>query len=388
MIERVALGALTRVFPPDLVDVVVAKTGTREERVRLLPSRLMVYFVLGRALFSPAPYREVARTLTHTLCEQDGWTGWRVPDKAALARARQRLGTEPFRELLGQIGPVAEAGTAGAWWRGWRLMAVDATLVEVADSPANEQEFGRHRCRPGQPSGYPQAKVVALIETGTHVVVDAVIGPGAAHEQSLAGQLVDRLAPDMLVLADRGFPGVPLWEAMAATGAQLLWRVSSRWKLEPEQILPDGSWISTVRTGNRARRPTRQTRVRVVEYRMNDPGRDPDQRYRLITTFMDPGQAPAAELAALYAERWEAETTLAECKSVQIGAGMVLPSRSPPLIRQDIYAHLAVHAALRALMCTTATAQDPPLDPDRLSFSAALRAARRSVLSAPVAFSP
>jgi hypothetical protein len=347
----------------------------------------MVYFLLAKALFSPDPYREVLRKLTET-ARRDGQTGkgWHVPDKAAVFRARQHVGVDPLRELLAQVGPMASETTPGAFWRGWHLVVIDGTTLEVADSVANDKVFGRPgRTRGHGPAGYRQARVMAVIESGTHVVTDAEIGSFTIAERRLAEGLIRSLRPGMLLLADRGFPSVWLWKQMAATGADLVWRVSKAWKLQPEEILSDGSWISTVSMGHGRRADW--VRVRVIEYRLDDAGRDSKQRYRLITTILDPSAAPVVEVAALYAERWEAETTLAEWKTTQVGAGNVLTSKSPELVCQEIYAHLAVHAGLRALMCRVATDLDDPIDPDRLSFIAALRAARRSVVSLSSAFS-
>jgi hypothetical protein len=390
-VEEISLGDLTEVFPPDLVDVVIGKAGVRERRKRLLPARLMVYFLLGRALFCPDPYREVLRKLAEPLRRAAGWGRWRIPDKAAVFRARQKLGEEPLRELLAQVGPVAEEDTPGAFWRGHRLMVVDGTVLEAADSAANAEWFGRPRNRAGQTVAYPQLRVAVLIESGTHIVVDAEVGTYHTGEVDLSVALVRSLRPGMLLLADRGFPGVRWWKQMTASGADLMCRVQRRWNLKPERVLEDGSWISTVHIRVQKGRPNTNREsitVRVIEYRLDDPGRDRDQHYRLVTTLMDPLQAPAAELAALYAERWEAENTLAELKTSQIGTDRVLNSKSPELVRQEVYAHLAVHAALRKLMWRTAVRQDDPLDPDRLSFSAALRAVRRSVLASPAVFPP
>ncbi|MGW1365281.1 IS4 family transposase [Streptomyces chartreusis] len=344
MVEGLGLGDLTEVFPAGLVDMVIGKAGVQERRRRLLPARLMVYFMLGRALFCPDPYREVLRKLAHPLRSVAGWDGWRVPDKAAVFRARLRLGEEPLKELLAQVGPVADEATPGSFWRGLRLMVVDGTVLETADTQANAAFFGRPRNRPGQTVAYPQLRVAALIESGTHVIVDAEIGTYHTGEVELSQRLVRSLRPGMLLLADRGFPGVRWWKHMSDTGVELLCRVQKGWKLLPEQILEDGSWISTVRI--RVQKGTPKTgrdsvTVRVIEYRLDDTGRDPGRHYRLVTTLLDPRRAPAAELAALYAERWEAENTFAELKTSQIGHDRPLPSKSPELVRQELWAHLA-----------------------------------------------
>jgi len=383
LVDRIALGDLTEIYPPDLVDVVVTKAGVQQDRVRLLPSRLMVYFLLGKALFSPAPYREVLRTLAEAdRHSQQGWDGWHVPDKAAIFRARQRLGVEPFRQLLAQVGSgVATQATPGAFWRTWHLMVLDGTTVEVADTVANDKELGRPGPTRGHnPAGYPQARLMALIESGTHAVIDAEIGSFATSEHTLAQALIPSLRPGMLVLVDQGLPSVQLIKQVAATGAQLVARVNPRWKLTPQQVLADGSWIATVRTGRRGPHRERDAvRVRALEYVLDDPGRDAREHYRLITTIRDADTAPAAQLGALYHERWEAETTLAEWKSIQIGARHVLTSKSPELVAQEIYAHLAVYTGVRRLMHRVATQGGAVLDPDRLSFGAAVRAVRRSV---------
>ncbi|WP_322769741.1 IS4 family transposase [Frankia sp. Cr1] len=391
LVDRFALGDLTAVFPPELIDVVLAKTREREVRVRLLPPRLTAYFVLGRALFCPEPYREVLRTLAEPARREGGWDDWHVPDKAAVFRARRNLGVEPFRELLVHAGAaVADTRTPGAFWRGLRLMAIDGTTLAVADTPANEAGLGRPRARPGKgPTGYPLARLMVLVEAGPHVICDATVDSYRVKERVLAERLAGSLTPGMLVLADRGLPGTHLWHQLAATGADLLWRVPGIWKLPVEQVLPDGSWLSTVHGGRgRSVRPPQDIRVRVIEYTLDLPGQDRNARYRLITTLLDPDQAPAAELAVLYDQRWEVENTLAEWKTTQIGAATVLPSKSPELVFQEVFAHLAVYTGLRVLMHAAAVNRSEPLDPDRLSFAATLRAARRSVTAFPGNFPP
>lgn len=232
-------------------------------------------------------------------------------------------------------------------------------------------------------------RLAVLVEAGTHVVVDAEVDSYRVKERVLVERLAPSMGPGMLVLADRGLPGVQLWTTLAATGAHLLWRVPKLWKLPVEEVLADGSWISTVHGGRgRSVRRPQAMRVRVVEYFLDIPGHDPAERYGLITTLMDPAEAPATELAALYSERWEVESTLAEWKTTQLGTRTVLPSKTPDLVFQEVYAHLAVYSGLRVLMHTTAVSRAEPLDPDRLSFAAALRAARRSVTSTPGSFPP
>lgn len=376
------LGELDRVFGPDVIEAVIDKTGCREVRSRRLPAHLMVAFTLARALWCPDPYREVLRRL------HPAGAGPAPADKAAVFRARLRVGVAPMAELLAQVGPQAVAASPGAFFHGRHLMVLDGTTVKVADHPANVAAFGRPGSGKG-PAAYPVVKVMALIESGTHVVVDAGLGGCRDAERELAGPLLRRLAPGDLLIADAGIPSVPICRIVTEAGADALFRVPATWALVPAKILPDGSYLAVAKTATSTPAARRDTMtVRVIEYRLADPGRDGSIRYRLITTITDPQQAPAAELAALYAERWEAETTLAEIKTAQIGPGQILPSKHPDLVRQEIYAHLAVHAGIRALMHHAALAGPVPIDPDRLSFTAALRAVRRSMTGGPAIFPP
>jgi hypothetical protein len=399
--DRIALGALTSTFPPELVDRVVQQTGRAEQRRRLLPARVVLYWVLALALYSHAAYEEVMRCLVEGLGwaqparrGRRSWPYWHVPGASALAEARARLGPDPLKLLFATAArPLATRKTRGAWYRGWRLLILDGTCLDVPDSPDNAAALGRPGSGRGEGKGaFPQVRVVGLVEAGTHAIVDAAQGPYATGEQTLARQLAHKggpLGPGVLVLADRLFTGAELWQAMAQTGAELVWRVkcASRTapKLPVDQVLADGSWRSRIYAAS-DRRKRHPITVRVIEYTLTDPGRRTStDRYRLITTILDPDLAPAHELAALYTERWEIETALAELKTTQRGPKQILRSKSPELVAQEVWAHLLVHYALRAVMHTAALAED--LDPDRLSFIRSLRVIRRQVIARP-AFSP
>jgi len=389
--DHISVGVLTRVFPPGLVDRVVADAERAEVRHRLLPARVVVYYVLGLALFSQASYEEVMRELTEGLSWASGWAqSWNVPTKAALFKARARLGAEPLAALFGEVAvPLAAEQTRGAWYRGLRLMSIDGTCLDVADTPANAAEFGRPGSGRGEGAGaFPQARVVGLAECGTHALTAAAIGACTTGETTLARDLLGSIGEAMLVLADRNFYGLELWNAAAATGAQLLWRVKAGLVLPARERLADGSYLARLREHDKRSHRMRDTDVvvRVVDYGLDDPGRpQAEDVYRLITTILDPGAAPAAELAALYPQRWEFETTLAELKTHQRGPRTVLRSKQPDLVRQEIYGYLCVHYAIRWLM--HAVALEAGEDPDRLSFTRTLRAARRTAGSHP-GFSP
>jgi hypothetical protein len=315
------------------------------------------------------------------------WRGWRgpdageaagqVPDKSSIARARARLGPAPLRELFAEVArPLATSATKGAWYRDWRLVALDGTTLEVADTPANVAAFGRPGGGRGQ-GAFPQVRVMGLVECGTHAVVDAVMGGLHLGETSLAPSLARSLGPGMLLLVDQGLCSLELWPTFQATGAELVWRCRQDVKLPVLEVVDDGSWRSELGSGHPR---SRRVAVRVVDYRLNDPGRTGEQDgYRLITTIGDPAHAPAAELAALYPQRWELETALDELKTHQRGPGVVLGSKHPDGVCQEVWAHLLVHYAIRTLMHQAAL--DAEVDADRLSFTRSLHIARRQVTS-------
>jgi len=389
--DHISIGVLTRVFPPELVDAVVAEAGRVERRQRLLPARVVVYYVLAMALFSSSSYEEVMRQLVEGLAWESGWErSWEVPSKAAIFRARQRLGCEPLELLFGAVcEPLASESTRGAFWRGLRLMSLDGTCLDVADTPHNAEAFGRPGAARRQGGGaFPQLRLVALSECGTHAITDAAMGGyEKTSENALADQLIGSLGPGELCLADRGLYSFQRFQAARETGAQLLWRVKTNMLLPREQALADGSYLTRVyasQADQRARRDGAQ--VRVIEYQLDDPGVPAAQaRYRLLSTLLDCEAAPASELAPLYSERWELEGTLDELKTHQRGARIVLRSKHPDGVYQEAYGYLCTHYAIRRLMHDAAL--QAGLDPDRLSFTRSLRAARRSTRAHP-GFSP
>ncbi|MGW3669562.1 IS4 family transposase [Streptomyces sp. NPDC005141] len=382
------LGLLTWVYPPGLVDRVVAACGRSEQRRRLLPARLVVYFVLGLALFSPAPYLEVMRHLVAGLRGLGLLGDWHVPAKSSLFRARQRLGFEPLQVLFAATAkPLADESTPGAFWRGLRVLAVDGTCWDVADTEANQAAFGRPGSGRGtKRSAFVQVRMAALVEVGSHAVLDAELAGCRTGEVTLVGRLPRSCAAGQLVLADREFLGVPLWRAFTDSGADLLWRVPANRVLPVRKLLRDGSWLSDMYAGtDPAKRDPVQ--VRVLAYQLKGMAKDAGaDNYRLVTTLLDHRRHPARQLAALYRERWEIESVFAEIKTFQRGARVVLSSKTPDGVLQQIWAHLLVHHALRELMLRTAATRQ--LDPDRISFTETLRSARRSVTVTPGGFSP
>jgi len=383
--DLVSVGVLTRTFPPELVDEVIAEVGRTEQRHRALPARVMAYFSIGMALHSEGSYEDVLGLLTDGLAWAADTDPVKLASKSAIFQARARLGAEPLRALFDRVAqPLAEPGAAGAWLAGRRLVAIDGTCLDVADTADNAEWFGRPGVNKGEQAAFPQARLVAVAECGTHAVFDAVVGPYSTGENTLAGELIDRLEPGMLLLADRGFCGFPLWHKAVATGADLLWRAKPNMKPRALEALEDGSWLAELRPSGNAGRHAEPLVIRVIDYQIDD-GRPNDETYRLFTTITDPNEASAVALAAAYAQRWEIESAFDELKVHQRGPRTVLRSKSPDLVLQEIWGHLCCHFAIRTLMWEAA--DHAHVDPDRVSFVAALRIARRSI-SAARDFSP
>jgi Insertion element 4 transposase N-terminal/Transposase DDE domain len=384
--DLVSVGVLTRTFPSGLVDEVIGEAGRTEQRHRSLPARVMAYFSIGMALHSEGSYADVLALLTDGLSWASGdEVPVRLPSKSAIFQARARLGFEPVAALFARVAaPLATPATPGAWLAGRRLVAIDGTCLDVADTAENASWFGRPGVSKGEQAAFPQARVVAIAECGTHAMFDAVVGPYSTAENTLAAELIDRLGPGMLLLADRGFCGFPLWQRAVTTGADLLWRAKPNMKPRYVETLSDGSWLAELRPSGNAGRNAEPLIIRVIDYEIDD-GRPSDSTYRLLTTIVDPDEAPAVDLAVAYAQRWEIEAAFDELKTHQRGPRMVLRSKSPALVLQEIWGHLCCHYAIRTLMWEAADSVG--VDPDRVSFVAALRIARRSI-SAARDFSP
>lgn len=399
--DRIGVGVLTRLIDRDLVDEVLAETGRVEQRRRLLPARVVVYYVLALCLFFGDAYEEVMRKLVGGLQWLHGWdTAWQVPTASALCQARQRLGEEPLRELFDRLArPMLPPGAGRGWCAGLRVMALDGVHLDLPDTADNVAEFGRSGNRVAD-GPFPQARVVALAECGSRAVVSAEIGPCHAGERELVAGLLDRIDDSMLVLADRGFYGYQFWQQVRATGAQLLWRITTQTDLPVQESLPDGSyrsslapahWRSDIKRGKRRRIDRYEIPVRVMDYTITNRGTGlaggagGSETIRLVTSILDPQLAPAAELAALYHQRWEIEIALDELQTHQMGRPRVLRSRSPQLARQEIWALLLTHYAIRHLMFEAADAIG--VDLDRVSFMRSLRIIRRQVTDQ-AAFSP
>jgi Insertion element 4 transposase N-terminal/Transposase DDE domain len=397
--DRIGIGVLAAVFTPELVDRVVEQAGVREQRKRTLPARVVVYYLLAMVVFFNSSYSEVWNKLVAGL---DWAKRFRVrlelgmqPSAAAVTYARQRLGWQVMAALLEEVaGPLAEEREC-AFVSGMRLVAVDGMCLDLPDTPENGAEFGY----PGNDAGrgpFPQIRVVGLGECGTRAVLGAGMSPLATGEQPLTRQLLARLQPGDLLLADRNFLSHGLLADVLAAGVHVLWRAKSDVDLPVLEVLPDGTYLSRIADPAASRKMRRRGAgprdipgipVRVIEYTVtSEDGTQTSETFTLVTDILDPGVLSCEQAAAAYASRWQLETCFDELEtSIRGGAAVVLRSKSPPMIRQEIYAMLCCYQAIRTLI--SHAAGDAGLDPARISFTRA-RDAIRSRISDSGCFSP
>lgn len=376
--DFVSLGVVAKEFPLATVKRVLDETGKASRRQRALPAHVVMYYVIALALFMQVSYGEVLRCLLEGL-QWLGFPGLRiaVAGKSGISRARSRLGIEPVKRLHDEVvKPVAVKETRGAWYRDWRVVSLDGSTLDLADTEENAKAFGRPGASRGK-SAFPKLRFVSLVENGTHVFFSSAWGPYSTPEIALAQELLTHLKPGMLCLADRNFHSYELWKKARDTKADLVWRVKRNARLDPIERLPDGSYLAKIYPSSKDRRhDTNGIIVRVIDYKLQGvPGADPV--YRIITTILDPEAAPACELAALYHDRWEIETAFDELKTHLRGAQVLLRSKTPDLVVQEFYGLMMAHFAVRGLMHEAALKAD--VDPDRLSFVHSVRVIRRKL---------
>jgi len=379
------LEALRLALPDEAVDEAIAAAGAQEQRRRLLPARLVVALVIGLGLWAREGLPDVLKNLVDGLRERDPapWRAWHPPVKSALTQARQRLGPRPLFLLFGRLaGPAAPPELPGAFLFGLRLMAIDGTVLDLPDTPENDRAFGRPTTGRGEQVGaFPQLRLVWLVEAGTHVLCDLILRPYRGGEAPAARRLLRSVRAGMLVMWDRGLHSYEMLRGTLDRGADFLGRVGKAVVLQPEELLCDGSFLARVyATPRHRRRHAGGILVRVIEYAIDDLARPRrGERYRLITSLLDPVRAPAANLAAEYHQRWEVESTIDEVKVHQADRRPAphVRSRRPREVVQEVYGLALAHLAIRLTMVEAAARAG--LDPDRLSFTGTLRLLRRAV---------
>jgi hypothetical protein len=377
--DFISLGVIAKAFPLEKIYAVLETSKKASIRQRELPAQLVVYYVIALGLYMQVSYREVLRCLLEGVQWLLGPTeAVKVAGKSGISQARTRLGCKPLQQLHDQlVQPIATKHSRGAWYRNWHLVSLDGSTLEVADQKANAKAFGRPNNQRGQ-GAFPLLRFVSLVENGTHVLFATQMGGYHTGEPTLAKPVLEAgLRAGMLCLADRGFFSYQLWQQARSRQAELLWRVKRDIRLPCEQRLADGSYLSRIyaQPPSRRRKNHRGTVVRVIEYQLDVEQAEP--LYRLVTSVLDPEQAPAQEFAALYQQRWEIETAFDELKTHLRGSKILLRSKTPELVRQEFYGLLMAHFAIRSLMHEAALKVDE--DPDRLSFLHAVRVVRRKL---------
>jgi hypothetical protein len=330
---------------------------------------------MALSLWREVPLEEVYKVVTEGLnCLGNTPQAFPKISKAAISQARSRLGSAVMQRLADEVlVPLAEPGAPGAWYQGFRLMALDGFLLDLPDISGVAKCFGYPSSSKGVVA-FPQARVLTLVETGTHAIVGAELGPYRLSEQKLAATLLpQKLMPNMLLLADRNFYGYQLWNRCSEK-AKLLWRVKSALKLPTVRKLPDGSFLAHVYDSRSDRARKKPTVVRVVEYAL-DKNKKTSKVYTIITNMLDHTKTPAKELASLYHERWEIESSIKELKTSMKGCSTLIRSRTSDLVKQEVWGLLMAHYAIRALMAKVAWKKK--MDPDKLSFLTAVRIVKR-----------
>jgi hypothetical protein len=372
-IAQAGIGVLAEAFPLEAVQAILEATGREGKRKRLLPASMMVYYVIALGLFVGVGCREVLRRLL------DGamWI-WpnevRVATESAITQARQRLGSTPIEALYCElVAPIAKKVTRGAWYRLWRVVTLDGFVLDVAESDENVNAFGRPGASRGK-SAYPQTRVVGFLENGTHVFFGAEMDRCDVGETTIARRILSKLRKNMLCLADRNFLCYPLWQQAVATGAKLVWRAKLQLVIPKIRKLADGSYLAKLYPSPKHRHQDREgIPVRLVDYRI-DGFRE---SFRLVTNILDPAKAPAIELARLYSERWTIETAFDEIKTHLRGRNIVLRSKLPELVRQDVFGLLLAHYGVRFVMHDAALSED--ISTEELSFVHTLRVVHRKL---------
>lgn len=368
------LQGLHRLLPAELLLLILQQTGRLGQRTRRLPPAAVLWLVIGMGLLPKPSIPQIWRAFhPSTRCQE--------PTDSAFSQARQRLGVAPLRAAFASVcQPLATPQTRGAFYRQWRLMAWDGTVLDVPDTPANVRAFGRPGHARGQ-GAFPQLRLLALCELGTHAVTAMQVKPIRCQERSMARTLIRHLQPDMLLLWDRAFLDCDLVRAVRARGSHVLARVKSDQLRRRGQELPDGSYLCQLQPGHRQRRGD-AILVRVIEYTHNDPQRPGcGELHRLMTTILDPAQLPADDAPLLYHERWEVELVFDELKTHLSDRPLQVRSKSAAGVLQEVYGLLLAHYAIRSVMHEAAVAEKQ--DPDRLSFTNVLWVVRHQLHEVP-----
>ena len=375
--DYLSASLLARVVPAEVVNRVLDAHGRNSQRVRRFPAVVGAYYCIALSLYPEAAYEEVFAVIGQGLAWAANAQEPARVSSASISAARAKIGVQPLQDLVRLCCvPMAEPQFhPEAFYRGLRLVAMDGSHFELPDEADNVAYFGRPGSRTGV-AGYPQAQCAVLVECITHAILGADLGAYRTPEWEVCKSLLGALKPGMLCMADRGFNGFEHWRQARQTGADLLWRCASNRVLPRNEELPDGSYLSVIAPTGVSRAQAREQAivVRVIEYTL--PGMpDAQARYRLLSSLLEPRQAPALELAAVYHERWQVEAVFDELKTHLLRSRRVLRSKTADLVRQEFFGWVLAHYAVRWLLHQGATRHRMPHA--QLSFSSNIQLLRR-----------
>jgi Transposase DDE domain/Insertion element 4 transposase N-terminal len=386
--DTISFAVISRFIPCDKIQRILNHSNKSTKRNRLLPAHIMIYYIIALGFYFESSSRDVLRFLLGSLRDllPDG-SAISTACKSAISQARTRIGKEPVIALYDEIvQPLATEKTEGAFYKKKLLVVIDGSKIDVADTEENTNYFGKQKYGGfGGVKGegaFPLMRFLSLMEVGTHVIFETVYSKFSTGELTLGKMILEKIKPNMLVLADRLFFTYETWKIGIERGADLLWRIKKNTKLKIIENLPDGSSLAKIYPSERDRKnDSNGIKVRLIEYQIKGK----NEIYRLITTMLDHNEAPAEELAALYSERWTIETVYDELKNHTREKRVLLKSKTPELVIQEFYGLLLAHYAIRGVMHEAALQEELP--PDRLSFVHSVRVVRRK-LKAFSGFSP
>ena len=378
--DTISFAVISRFIPCDKINSVLDSANKNTKRTRLLPSHIMIYYIIALGFYFESSSREVLRFLLGSfrdLLPKESLIS--TACKSAISQARTRIGKEPLITLYNEVvRPIAVQNTAGAYYKNKLLVAMDGSSISVADTEENTLYFGKPKY--GSSIGltgeaaFPVMRFLSLVEIGTRVAFEVVYSKFSTSEYDLGKMILEKVKPNMLVLADRMFFTYETWKIASEKGADLLWRIKKNAKLDIIEKLSDGSYLSRIHPSEKDKRHNQNgINVRVIEYQIKGK----DECYRLITTLLDHNEAPALELAALYTQRWTIETVYDELKNHTREKRVFLKSKTPDLAIQEFYGLLLAHYAIRGVMHEAAL--QAKLPPSELSFVHSVRVVRRKL---------
>lgn len=374
------------VFPPDEIRKVLEEHDKATQRDRILPNVFVVYFVMMLALFRSCNHREVFRIIAMAFLQMRKDRRKKnpnIPTPAALSKARSRVGDAVLEKIFNSLAfALGTATTPGCFFKKWQIMAIDGCVLDLEDTVENRKEFGSSSNQ-HKKAGPPQIRFVGLMEVGTHLFVQAAMGGYFVGEVTLAKQILHRLSSGMILLCDRNFFSFDFFETVSNQGAAILCRIQKGMKFQPQEYLEDGSILVEIFSSKDTRKENGKL-VRLVQYRAH--GMKSGENIFLLTNILNPAQASAYELARLYHERWEYENALDELKTHLSESAVTLRSKTPALVRQELWGTLMTHHVVRSVMFRAASQED--LDPDRLSFTHSVKVIGRTLIKSTSDFPP